>query len=176
MTPADGYWRSSCSCSPAYKDEMGYQRAREDQICPHTGSVSCPLPLRAIAFAVRILPVAWNIQDSPFSRLRSSFFSFVYGFISFIWLHRLFSASYRLPLVATSRGYSAQRWVGFSLRWLPLLQSMGSRRKASVAVVHRLGRSSALGSSQIRDQTHVSCLASQILYHWATREVSHCPF
>ena len=30
--------------------------------------------------------------------------------------------------------------------------------------------SSCTGSSQSRDQTHVSCIGRQILYHWATRE------
>ena len=29
-----------------------------------------------------------------------------------------------------------------------------------------------MGSSQIRDQTHVSCIGRRILYHWATREGS----
>ena len=31
-------------------------------------------------------------------------------------------------------------------------------------------------SSQTRDRTHVSCIASQILSHWTTREVSHGHF
>ena len=30
-----------------------------------------------------------------------------------------------------------------------------------------------VGSSWIRDQTHVSCIGSQILYHWAAREAWH---
>ena len=34
----------------------------------------------------------------------------------------------RLSLVSASRGYSLLRCVGFSLRWLLLLRSMGSRR------------------------------------------------
>ena len=29
------------------------------------------------------------------------------------------------------------------------------------------------GSSQPRDQTHISCIGRQILYHWATREAPH---
>ena len=33
-----------------------------------------------------------------------------------------------LSLVVASRGYSLLQCVGFSLRWLPLLQSIGSRR------------------------------------------------
>ena len=38
-------------------------------------------------------------------------------------------------LVVVSRDYSSLKCVGFSLWWLPLLQSMGSRAQASVVVV-----------------------------------------
>ena len=47
---------------------------------------------------MRTLPVARNIQESPFSRLRSLLFFNL--FISFIWLHWVFNALYRLSLVA----------------------------------------------------------------------------
>ena len=49
----------------------------------------------------------------------------------FIYLFRLrwvFVAVRGLSLVAASRGYSSLRCVGFSLQWLLLLQSTGSRR------------------------------------------------
>ena len=42
----------------------------------------------------------------------------------------------------------------------PWLQSTGS-----VVVVHRLSRYTACGIFQNRDQTHVSCIGRQILYH-----------
>ena len=49
------------------------------------------------------------------------------------------------PLVAASRGSSSLQWVGFSLQWLLLLQSTGSRRLGfsglqlgSVDATHRL--------------------------------------
>ena len=29
------------------------------------------------------------------------------------------------------------------------------------------------GSSGLRDQTHISCIGKQILYHWATREAPY---
>ena len=48
----------------------------------------------------------------------------MYLFI-FSWV---FVAARGLSLVAASRGYSSLRCAGFSLRWLLLLQSMGSRR------------------------------------------------
>ena len=58
-----------------------------------------------------------------------SFFSFINLFILFIyfWLHWVFVAARRLSLVAASRGYSSLRYAGFSLRWLLLLRSTGSR-------------------------------------------------
>ena len=49
-----------------------------------------------------------------------------YLFIYF-WLHWVFVAVCRLSLVAASRGYSSLWCTGFSLWWLLLLQSMGSR-------------------------------------------------
>ena len=42
-------------------------------------------------------------------------------------LHWVFVAARRLPLVEASGGYSSLRCAGFSLWWLLLLQSMGSR-------------------------------------------------
>ena len=50
-------------------------------------------------------------------------------FILFIyfWLLWVFVAAHGLSLVAVSGGYSSLRWAGFSLWWLLLLWSMGSR-------------------------------------------------
>ena len=54
---------------------------------------------------------------------------FKFLFIYFIfWLPWVFLAVGRLSLVVSSRGYSSLRCTGFSLWWLLLLQSMGSRR------------------------------------------------
>ena len=55
---------------------------------------------------------------------------FIYLLILFIyfWLHWVFVAVCGLSLVAASEGYSSLWCVGFSLRWLLLLQSTGSRR------------------------------------------------
>ena len=53
-----------------------------------------------------------------------------FKFYLFIYLFRLrwvFVAVHGLSLVAASGGYSSLRCVGFSLRWLLLLQSTGSR-------------------------------------------------
>ena len=52
---------------------------------------------------------------------------FIYLFI-YLWLRRVFIAAHGLSLVVASRGYSSLRCAGFSLQWLLLLRSTGSRR------------------------------------------------
>ena len=54
------------------------------------------------------------------------FYTFIYVFIYF-WLHWVFVTARGLSPVAASGGYSSLRFVGFSLQWLLLLQSTGSR-------------------------------------------------
>ena len=65
-----------------------------------------------------------------FNRLPLSF-SFLSLFLSFIyyyfWLHWVFVATRGLPPAVASRGYSSLWCAGFSLRWLLLSQSTGSR-------------------------------------------------
>ena len=56
-----------------------------------------------------------------------------------------FVAAHGLSLVAASGGYSSLRRAGFSLCWLLLLWSTGSRRVGSVVVAHRLSCSAACG-------------------------------
>ena len=64
----------------------------------------------------------------------------------YFWLHWVFVAVRGLSLVAASGGYSSLRCAVFSLRWLLLLWSTGSRRagfsicgtRASVIVAHGL--------------------------------------
>ena len=53
------------------------------------------------------------------------FFKFIY--LIYFWLHWIFVAECGLSLVAASGGYSLLWCAGFSLRWLLLLQSTGSR-------------------------------------------------
>ena len=61
------------------------------------------------------------------------FLTFIYLFIYF-WLRWVFVAVRRLSLVAVSRGYSCLWCAGFSLQWLLLLWSTGSRHAGSVVV------------------------------------------
>ena len=49
----------------------------------------------------------------------------IFFLVGLCWV---FIAAHGLSLVAASRGYSSLRCTGFSLQWLLLLQSMGSRR------------------------------------------------
>ena len=129
---------------------------------------------------------------------RGSDLTFIYLFIFLLlWV---FVAARGLSLVTASGGYSWLRCAGFSLRWLLLLQSTGSRRMgfsscstwASVVAVHELsscglralerrlsscGACTGLvapqhvGSSCTRARARVPCIGRQILNHCVTREV-----
>ena len=64
---------------------------------------------------------SWFIVSFKFS------ISFLFFFKKIFWLCWVFVAARGLFLVAASGGYSSLPCVGFSLRWLLLLQSMGAR-------------------------------------------------
>ena len=57
----------------------------------------------------------------------------------------VFVAVCGLSLAAERGGYTSLRCVGFSLRWLLLLWSLGSRHAGSVVVAHGLSCSAACG-------------------------------
>ena len=71
-------------------------------------------------------------------RIVGFFVFFLYILFIYFWLHWVFVASRRLSLVAASRGYSSLWCTGFSLRWLLLFQSSGSRHAGSVVVARGL--------------------------------------
>ena len=109
--------------------------------------------------------------------------SFLGSFIHF-WLWWVFVAARGLSLIAVSRGYSWLGYMAFSLRWLLLLWSTGSRcvgfsscsswtleRGLSSRGAWTLIAPQHVESSQTRDWTHVPCIGRWILNHWATREV-----
>ena len=88
------------------------------------------------------------------------------------------------PLVVVSGGLLSCCGAGASQSTLPLLRSIGARAcglqelrlpgpRAQAQWLWHMGLIALqhVGSSRIRDQTHVSCIGRQILYHWATREV-----
>ena len=105
----------------------------------------------------------WHQKDNMTYPRSHSHWNWIRGFLSprpvlcqfhtffFFWLCWVFVAVHRLPLVVASGGYSLLQCAGFSLRWLLLLQSTGSRRvgfsscgaralgvRASVVVARRL--------------------------------------
>ena len=133
---------------------------------------------------------------SPPARFFFFFNLFIYLFIYF-WLCWVFVAAHRLSLVEASGSYSSLWRAGFSLRWLLLLRSTGSRRtgfsswgrRASIVVACELqqlwlagSRAQAqqlshtdlvaprhVGSSWTRARTCVPCLGRQILNLCASR-------
>ena len=64
----------------------------------------------------------------------------IWGFTNFLFFknYLFIFGSVGSLLLAASRGYSSLQCVGFSLQWLLLLQSTGSRHKGSVVVVRGL--------------------------------------
>ena len=56
------------------------------------------------------------------------FFNLSFGLFIYFWLCWIFVAACGLSLVAASGAHSSLRCAGFSLRWLLLLWSTGSRR------------------------------------------------
>ena len=114
------------------------------------------------------------------------FLKFIY-----LWLRWVFVAVHVLSLVAVSGSYSLLWCVCFSLRWLLLLWSMGSRHagfsscdpqaqqlwlvgsrvQAQLLSCTGLVPLQHVGSSQARDRTHDPCIGRQILNRCTTREV-----
>ena len=74
---------------------------------------------------------AWSLNHWTASEVPSQLFFFlINSFILFIyfWRHWVLVAGHRLSLVVASGGYSSSWCTGFSLRWLLLWRSTGSRR------------------------------------------------
>ena len=120
-----------------------------------------------------------------------SFFFLIDLFILFyFWLRWVFAAVRGLSLVAVSGGYFLLQCAGFSLWWLLLLWSTGSRHvgfsscgtraqqlwlkdpRAQAQQLWHMGLVAPrhVGSSPTRAQTRVPCIGRQIVNHCATRE------
>ena len=119
---------------------------------------------------------------------KNKFYLFIYLFI-YLWLCWVFVAARRLSLVVVSGSCSLLWCAGFSLRWLLLLQSTGSRRTGFSscgmrAQQLRLAGSRAqtqqlwhtglvaprhVGSSWTRNQTCDPCIGRRILNRCTTR-------
>ena len=96
----------------------------------------------------------------------------------YFWLCQVFVAARRLSLVAASGGYSSLWCAGFSLQWLLLLHSTGSRCTAFSSCgtqAQQLWHTGLVaprhvGSSRTRARTRVPCIGRRILNHCTTRE------
>ena len=116
-------------------------------------------------------------------------FSFFYFYLFYFWLCWVFITACSLSLLAASRGYSSLRCTGFSLRWLLLWWSTGSRHvgfgscgacaqqlwlagsRAQAQQLWHMGLVAPrhVGSSRTRAGTRVPCIGRRILNHCAIR-------
>ena len=146
------FWQVQHLCNPdSSQDTEHFYHPRKLVLLswkhpPHTPSQvtnvwifpCCRLVLTVLEFiqwnhtGCTLLCKTWDLSASisRFFFLLSFFFFLKNLFILFIyfWLCWVFIAVRGLSLVAASRSYSSLRCAGFSLRWLLLLWSMGSRR------------------------------------------------
>ena len=119
-------------------------------------------------------PGVGRLQRGPEGRFGCRFFFFFNKFI-YLFLAALgLRCCMRLSLVAASGGYPLLQRAGFSLQWLLLLWSMGSRCTGSVVVAHRLSCSVACGI--LPDQGSNPCplpwqADSQPLHHQGSPQV-----
>ena len=111
----------------------------------------------------RIEPTLFHISHS----LKHGHLVFRLNFyvFSYFWLHWVFIAACRLPLVGASGG--------FSLQW-PVIIEHGLQALGLQYLWHM---GSDVGSSRSRNRTSVPCIARWTLNHWTTREtlVSYLP-
>ena len=128
-------------------------------------------------------PSAFLVKDLALPRWEWQFFSEVFFKVpftklylhSYLWLagssllHAGFLQLWRVGAILSL-------WCsGFSLVWLLLLRSTGFTSVALV-VEYRLGCPWHVGSSWIRNGTHVPCIGGRILHHWTSGEVSSIRF
>ena len=98
------------------------------------------------------------------SHCKISIVLFLFLFLFFIYL---FLAELVLCCCAQAFSSCGERCTSFSLWWLLLLWSIGSRCMGLVAPWH-------VGSSRTRARTRVPCIGRRILNHCATTEAPHC--
>ena len=111
------------------------------------------------------------------------FFKIIYLLIIYFWLCWVF-VDEQAFLQLGQPGATLQLWWPDLWQWLLLLQSTGSRARGLSSCDFPVSRAQPqqlwymglvvlrhVGSSQTRDQTHISSIGSHILYLQATREV-----
>ena len=136
--------------------------------------------------------VCWYSREGNIRSKYSTLKKIIYLFLAVLGLRCCMQAFFtfyfllfffRLSLVATSGGYSSLWCVGFSLQWLLLLRSVGSRRtgfsscgtwaqqlwlmgpRVQAQQLWRMGLVAPwhVGSSQTRAQTCVPCIVRWVL-------------
>ena len=154
------------------------------QILPLRSCLESPSPLSLLHFFLVLLSFLFHIEMdlNPFNinfsvryelgNLTSflSQYHFFFNFIFYFWLRWVFVVARGLSLVAVSGGYSLLPCVGFSLRWLLLLWSTGSRAQAQQLWRMGLVAPRHVGSSRTRARTCVTCIGRWIPNHCTTRE------
>ena len=118
-----------------------------------------------------------------FKYIRPYFLKKLFLFVYF-WRCQVFVAACGLSLVVADRGYSSLQCAGFSLRWLLLLPSTGSRHTglsscgtwAQQLWCTSLVASRHVGSSRTKARTRVPCTGRRTPNHCAPREVSSLCF
>ena len=101
--------------------------------------------------------IALHCVYSFFFFLNKFIYLYIFGCVGSLLLCTAFSS-------CGEGGYSSLRCVGFSLQWLLLLRSTGSRYAGLVAP-------RPVRSSRKRARARVPCIGRRILNHCATREV-----
>ena len=112
--------------------------------------------------------ISFNRTYFFFLKFRSSIYLFIY----FYWLPWVFVAAHGLSLVVRSGEYSLLRCAAFSLQWLLLLQSTGSRCMsfsscgAWASVVEACGLSSCCPQALERRLSSCGALAYLLCGTW----------
>ena len=108
--------------------------------------------------------------------------------VCYFWLCWAFVAAWAFLQLTRVGATFQEQCAGFSMRYLLWIWSRGSRAQGLLQLQLPGFRAQAqqlwcmgfvgpwhVGSSRVRDRTHVSCIGWQILYHWATGGAQHLP-
>ena len=129
-----GHLRRRCGCWKTLALAWREGRTTGTLVCSHEALLG---PQRTWTVASEYVAIWLPARSFSFPNLLSWFYflvpkhpflkKFIY-FIYLFWLCWVFVAAHRLSLATGSRGYSSLRCEAFSLQWLLLLWSRGSRR------------------------------------------------
>ena len=110
-----------------------------------------------------------NITEKTYTNGLCVFSSFI-SVLTCFWVAGSLLPQQLLQLLQAGAALQLRCW-DFSLRWLLLLWSTGSRMQAQQLLCRDLVPLWGVESSQTRNWTHVPCMGRQILNQWTAREV-----